>query len=74
MEKPLSFKDKIKLFQQKDNDIVRINTTQNIDKIKSFGKKNIIYGDNINEPKEISIHSLKEAKNQKQKNICKEIL
>ena len=74
MNKPLSFKDKLKLFQQGNDEIERINTTKNIQKIKAFGKKDMISGDLKNNPKEITIHHLKETKNAKKKNICEEIL
>ena len=67
MEKPLSFKDKIKLFQQGNDDIVRINTIKNNGKIKAFGKKDMISGDIINTSKEMIIHSLKETKNKKKR-------
>ena len=39
MEKPLSFKDKLKMFQQETDGVKKTNTKVNVDKIKSIEKK-----------------------------------
>ena len=77
MTEPLTFKDKLKLFQKEANKrpFLEINKpSKNLVKIKEYGKKNMISGEIEDETKEVTIHELKGTKNPKKKTIFGEIL
>ena len=77
MEKKLSFKDKLKLFQLEANKmsiLEKNKPNKHLVKIKDFGKHKLISGEIEDETTEETIHSLKETKNPRKKTICGEIL
>ena len=57
MEKSLSFKEKLNIFQKSIDDVDKINITKSFDKIKSSGKKVMIFGDLKNDKKENNIYN-----------------
>ena len=57
MEKSLSFKEKLNIFQKSIDDVDKINITKSFDKIKSSGKKVMIFGDIKNDKKENNIYN-----------------
>lgn len=57
MEKSLSFKEKLNIFQKSIDDVHKINIIKSFDKIKSSGKKVMIFGDIKNDKKENNIYN-----------------
>ncbi len=75
MEESLSFRDKLKLFEQKKIQYFgNNNPSKNLIKIKEFGKNNLVYGEIEENTKEVTINQLKKTKTQMKKTICEDIL